>query len=981
MRSFAKFVYPGIAILGFIAVLAWFFSFIAPDRVPMDQLEKELGQRTLTAQDEELLNEFALHCEKSKHQQAAAVILNQPFRFRSLFQKGLQHALFSKLTQDLVNANESFEIAAAIARVYQDSLADNFLMNELYFSKLLTTAQLQRKLEADYFFNKGIASLSQNDSAMYYFKKSLHLSRKIGDEKRKADNLLMWQYVLYQKGAYEDALKIGEELLEIVRRTGYLHREAGALYNIGQIYIESGEVRKALECFNRAWEIHRTIGNQAGELQLLGRLGVANNQMGDFPRALDFLDQAITLCQASGNKWEELKNLNDRGLVFKNIGDYEKAKREYTNAFERAEEEKDYPNQAVILNNLGILYRLLGDSEQSSSYLSRALAINDSLGNPYDIALTLKNLGDVYKDQDSLKLALAYLEQARSIIKKNAATETFKPRILESDILINMGDIEAGQNNHSTALGYYETALTTFKTIGFKTGIASALIRIGNTLAEMGQHENALKNLNEALAIANAIETPLHQVHALYGIGLVYQRTTDFDLAEKYFEQAIAQVEAARVHIQREDRISYFSTIQNLFDQMIILQCMRGNGHAAFAYSERARARGFLDILRERSNDAYTVSSKSDHPASLEGIQNSLNQDVVLLEYRVTQDRLIIFAVDHKNLLIKDVAISRADLSRLVEAFRGTVEKTDPDSYARYLELAQRLYEIVIAPIKQGISPEKNVYVIPDGVLYQVPFAALVFTQDGQQKFLMQEYNLAYAPSAAILKLCLDNRRPTIPANQMKLFALGNPTGDLRHSATEVRDIARMFFNPDTLIGKNIPEDKISRMLQENINILHFATHASINGKSPLASYLVVGAENGKAPHHQSRTDHDDDGRLSAYEVYDLNLAEAQLVTLSACSTANGRFFQGEGVVGLTHAFMKAGTNAIIATQWNIPDKYTMELMKSFYHNWITKKMTKTEALREAQQKIIIEMSRKSATQNLPYPKAWAAITLTGDYR
>lgn len=131
MRSFAKFVYPGIAILGFIAVLAWFFSFIASDRVPMDQLEKELGQRTLTAQEEELLNEFALHCEKSKHQQAAAVILNQPFRFRSLFQKGLQHALFSKLTQDLVNANESFEIAAAIARVYQDSLADNFLMNEL----------------------------------------------------------------------------------------------------------------------------------------------------------------------------------------------------------------------------------------------------------------------------------------------------------------------------------------------------------------------------------------------------------------------------------------------------------------------------------------------------------------------------------------------------------------------------------------------------------------------------------------------------------------------------------------------------------------------------------------------------------------------------------------------------------------------------------------------------------------------------------
>ncbi len=982
MRSLAKFVYPGIAILGILAVLVWSFPFFASDSVPMGQLEKELGRSTLTAQEEERLNEFASHCQKTGPQQAAAVILNQRFQFRGIFQKLLQHALFSKLKPEADKASENLAIAAAIAQVYRDSLADGFLMNEFHFSNNLTTAQLRRKLEADYFFNKGMASFSQSDSAVYYFKKSLRLSRQIGDEKRTADNLLMWQYALYQKGAYEDALKIGEELLEIVRRTGYLHREAGALYNIGQIHIESGEVRKALDCFERALAIHRNLGNKHGELQLLGRIGIVSNRLGHFSEALDFFNRALELSSELNYRAEELRVLNDRGHLFKNMGDYGRAKKDYYEALAIAEKQKDGPNKAAVLNNLGILYRILGDYERSFDALWSALAIDKAQGNPYDVARTLKNVGDVYRDEDSLKQAQEHFKDALEKIKKNAEIDnSFKPQRLEAEILLSIGDIEGEQDNWSAALERYQHAIFAFKTIGFKEGIAAAVVRAGNASREMNNPEKALEHFREAIAVADSLEDPLHQINALYGAGLVYRDKNEFASAEQFFARAIRMAETTRIHAQSDDRISYFATIQNLFDEMIILQRRQGNDEAAFAYSERARARAFLDIFLEKEHATKSRPAKSLLPLSLKEIQSFLDENIIVIEYRVTSDHLVAFVIDHQSFTAIDIPVSRQELRQEVLGLRETIEKTDPESYENFRRSAKRLYTTLIEPFQSQFLAGKQVYFIPDDILYSLPFAALVASDNGAEKFLVEQYAIAYAPSATILRHGLDRAKPLISKNQLKFFAVGNPVGDLKYAQAEVREISSRFYHPDTLIGAEIHEDQVLQSMHKKFNVLHFATHAFINNKSPAASYLVVGRENGETLQNHQESRRGNDGRLTAYEVYELNLSEAQLVTLSACHTSGGRFFRGEGVVGFTHAFMKAGTSSIMTTQWDVVDKYTKEIMTLFYDNWINQKMTKAQALREAQQKTIMKMTKRNVTHNLPYPHAWAAFTLIGDYR
>ncbi|TAJ97533.1 CHAT domain-containing protein, partial [bacterium] len=143
--------------------------------------------------------------------------------------------------------------------------------------------------------------------------------------------------------------------------------------------------------------------------------------------------------------------------------------------------------------------------------------------------------------------------------------------------------------------------------------------------------------------------------------------------------------------------------------------------------------------------------------------------------------------------------------------------------------------------------------------------------------------------------------------------------------------------------------------LSPNYDILHFAVHGELNQEDPLSSALLLAA-GGKG-----------DGKLRASEIFSLNL-KADTVVLSACETGLGKITNGDEIIGLTRAFIYAGTPSVITTLWKIDDRASYELMREFYTNLKTKK--KAEALRQAQLKIMKEF---------PHPFFWAAYELSGE--
>jgi len=137
-----------------------------------------------------------------------------------------------------------------------------------------------------------------------------------------------------------------------------------------------------------------------------------------------------------------------------------------------------------------------------------------------------------------------------------------------------------------------------------------------------------------------------------------------------------------------------------------------------------------------------------------------------------------------------------------------------------------------------------------------------------------------------------------------------------------------------------------------------------------------------------------DDGLLTALEVEQLDLADTELVVLSACETGLGETAGSEGLLGLQRAFQTAGARSVVAGLWKVPDRATKALMQRFYENLWQKRMSKIDALREAQLWMLREGPNQPdilrgldvapeiavVEKSLP-PYYWAAFVLSGDWR
>ena len=111
---------------------------------------------------------------------------------------------------------------------------------------------------------------------------------------------------------------------------------------------------------------------------------------------------------------------------------------------------------------------------------------------------------------------------------------------------------------------------------------------------------------------------------------------------------------------------------------------------------------------------------------------------------------------------------------------------------------------------------------------------------------------------------------------------------------------------------------------------------------------------------------------MPLHDIYSLDLS-AELTVLSACQTALGKEIKGEGLVGLAHGFMAAGSKSVVASLWKVDDRATAILMADFYQLMLQKGMTPAAALRAAKLKMM-----RDKQWSAPY--YWAGFELQGEY-
>ena len=221
----------------------------------------------------------------------------------------------------------------------------------------------------------------------------------------------------------------------------------------------------------------------------------------------------------------------------------------------------------------------------------------------------------------------------------------------------------------------------------------------------------------------------------------------------------------------------------------------------------------------------------------------------------------------------------------------------------------------------------------------------------------MQDYTISYLPAAATLQYNSSEAAPT-----SGLLALAPLPLQLKYTQQEVQGIGRYFSSRHVVLVGHSANKQALAQLAADFRFIHFATHGYFNKINPWLSGLELGVDSNS----------NGDGRLEVPDILGMHL-RSELVTLSACETAmaSGYFSEepaGDEFVGLTRAFLSAGSASVMATLWQVNDRSTVTLMDSFYSGLHSG--GEAEALAQAQRRML----RKNGPWRRPY--YWAAFVL-----
>jgi len=580
----------------------------------------------------------------------------------------------------------------------------------------------------------------------------------------------------------------------------------------------------------------------------------------------------------------------------------------------------------------------------------------------------------------------------------------------------------SAQGGAEEANQFSQVALEAARATGSRALEAQARYGLGETARGARNYDAALGFFAEVEQLANTLADPELQWRVLYARGQVLEALQREEDAISAYRRAVEVIEQVRGQLREERfRAGYVEDKYQVYIALIRLLLKVGQVGEAFRYSEKLRARSYLEMisrgpapirnpaqreteseLRERIqrlassyaeeiekpeseirsqavkvfsdelaeaerayqdfldelsalDPAYAAVRKLAVP-SVEAVQAQLEPGTALLEYVVGEQEISIFVITPDRLHATDVPVRRDDLVSRVELLNDLLLRTKSDEWSRPAVALRRL---LIDPVdtEGWLDGIERLYVVPHGIVHYVPFAAL--PQDGSSPaaFLVEKFVITYLPAAAALTYSSDKA-----ANGDRLIALAPSRARLRFSEQEVRAIARLYGARSTaLVRRNATESAFKRLAGEH-QIVHLATHGYFNRPNPLFSGVELEA------------DDSEDGRLEVHEVLGLHL-EAQLVTLSACDTAlGGGYFSdvpaGDDLVGLTRAFLFAGSRSVLATLWQVNDRSTLDLMSTFYSE--LRSADKADALARAQR----ALARPGSRYRHPY--YWGAFVLVG---
>jgi CHAT domain-containing protein len=634
------------------------------------------------------------------------------------------------------------------------------------------------------------------------------------------------------------------------------------------------------------------------------------------------------------------------GLVYMQRQEMEMALPAYDDAMRAYEQAREDENALVVAGAAADALRVMGEHGNGWTFLSRALRRLERVASDRRRYVLLLNASLYASDEELPRAAMLFQNESLEAARARGVPNTLVEGLVRRARLhLSAGDRSASRRDLDEAT----RLLPDVAAQSSRQYQQSWLDRIRGEWLAAEDPQMALTYVERALAGFTRYEPA--EVPAVYlARGRIALRGNNLDEAEDSFRRGAIAFDARwhRLTVER-NRVSYLDEGWDLFDELIHLRAItQRNPDAAFQEAEQARAR-------------VLAAAAGTPPLTLDAVKQRLSKDALLLYYVTVGDQLLVWAVTSERTNFRALNISHEELTRLINAYRGLIEAGR--SSEDVLRLGRQLFEQLVAPTLPAPPPTGTWFVVPDGALHALPFAALVDPTSG--RFLVEDRDVAILPSARFLSQP-SSRGTNAGATSVRALAIGGaPTADptlprLPDVPGELRDVATSYSNTTILEGTEATPRRFNQ-LAGSFDVIHFAGHARANSRVPWSSYLVLAPD---AEHPL--------GFLPVSELSGLHLHGVQLVVLAACETVSGNVYRGEGPVSLARPFLAAGATAVLGTLWSVDDRSTRTFVRAF-HREFAREHDAPRALRQAQR---VLLASRDASDRLP--RAWAAFVIIG---
>ena len=738
---------------------------------------------------------------------------------------------------------------------------------------------------------------------------ALQNSGRAYEQYARTDPTWAWQFrvqkahVLVLRGYYRDALGLLRETVPDSLAHSEVALRRKLIQGIAHDYSQEFELADA--DLNEATEIARLFQPMlVGDVyQARGNLETHRKNFGEasraFHAALDF-SRKQNLAYLEGNV------LGSLGYLAMWQERYDEAISWFKIALDKSQTLGTTFLAAKVAGNIGWNYSVIGDFENAETMLKEAEDNAVRAGLTGDQVKWLDTLSDVYFQQHRYDIARVTSEKALSLARTVGDNRDITGCLNTlSDIALATGRADAAEKYNNEALAIERAGLDQF-------GITSSTIIAGRIAASKKQYRQAEQAFQKVI-LDQTVETPLRW-QAQARLARAYSEENLPDKAEIEFRRAINTFETARAGVHRDEfRVSFLSSAIEFYDDYIGFLIGQGRTLDGLHVADLARARTLEEGL------ASAPKSISDASNGLAPQDIARRQNATLLFYWLGQNRSYLWVISPtKTALFPLPASSEIDTTTKAyrESFldpRDPLESGNPDG--------QKLYETLIRPAEKLISRNSRVIILPDGSLNGLNFETLLVSSP-QPHYLIEDVTITVGNSLALLAR---SRRMPLPIKSPNLLFFGDAlpaSKDFPPLADAGKETAALqkYFPEQRRSVFTGPKAIASNYLSSNpgrYSFVHFATHGTASTTRPLESAIILSPEG-------------DSFKLYARDIVEHPI-HSFLVTISACDGAGKRVYAGEGLVGLSWAFLRAGAHNVVAGLWEVSNASTPQLMDELY--------------------------------------------------